>query len=79
MLDPWFKRTFPLKHLKKWLVWPWAIYPALKDADAVFFTCEQEKVHARRSFWRYDCNEVVINYGTGGVPNPQADYTVSFF
>ena len=79
MLDPWFNRTFPLKRLKKWLVWPWAIYPALKDADAVFFTCDQEKLLARKSFWLYDCNEVVINYGTGGVPNPQADYTVSFF
>src|SRR5690349_224373 len=24
MLDPWFKRNYPLKHLKKWLYWPWA-------------------------------------------------------
>ena len=78
MLDPWFNRTFPLKRLKKWLVWPWAIYPGLKDADAVFFTCEQEKLLARKSFWLYDCNEVVIKYGTEGVPNPQADYTVNF-
>ena len=26
MLDPWFKRTYPLKHLKKWFYWPWADY-----------------------------------------------------
>src|ERR1043165_5964690 len=26
MLDPWFKRTYPLKHAKKWLYWPWAEY-----------------------------------------------------
>lgn len=78
MLDPWFNRTFPLKLLKKWLVWPWAIYPALRDADAVFFTCEQEKILARESFWLYDCNEVVVKYGTAGVPNPQADYSVGF-
>ncbi len=32
MLDPWFKRTFPLKHLKKWLYWPWAEYRVLRDA-----------------------------------------------
>ena len=38
MLDPWFKRTYPLKHLKKWLFWPWADYRALRDAKAVFFT-----------------------------------------
>ncbi len=24
MLDPWFKRRYPLKHLKKWLYWPGA-------------------------------------------------------
>ena len=79
MLDPWFNKTFPLKRIKKWLVWPWAIYPGLRDADAVFFTCEQEKLLARKSFWLYDCNEVVINYGTAGVPNPYADYSISFF
>src|SRR5215218_4850819 len=30
MLDPWFKRTYPLKHLKKWLYWPWAEYRILR-------------------------------------------------
>jgi glycosyltransferase involved in cell wall biosynthesis len=79
MLDPWFNQTFPLKRIKKWLVWPWAIYPGLRDADAVFFTCEQEKILARKSFWLYDCREVVINYGTAGIPNPKADYSNSFF
>ena len=78
MLDPWFKYRFPLKHLKKWLVWPWAIYPALRDAEAVFFTCEQEKLLARKSFWLYDCNETVINFGTEGIPSPQDNYTASF-
>lgn len=24
MLDPWFKRTYPLKHFKKRAYWPWA-------------------------------------------------------
>lgn len=28
MLDPWFRRTYPLKHLKKWLYWLWADYRA---------------------------------------------------
>lgn len=78
MLDPWFKYRFPLKHLKKWLVWPWAIYPALRDAEAVFFTCEQEKFLARKSFWLYDCNETVINFGTEGIPYPQDDCATSF-
>ena len=64
MLDPWFKRTYPLKHLKKWLYWPWAEYRVLRDAQAVLFTCEEERILARESFWLYKCNEVVVNYGT---------------
>lgn len=64
MLDPWFKRTYPLKHLKKWLYWPWAEYRVLRDAKAVLFTCEEERLLARQSFWLYKCNEIVVNYGT---------------
>ena len=73
MLDPWFKRQYPLKHLKKWLYWPWGEYRCLRDAAAVFFTAEEERLQARRSFWLYRCNEVVINYGTAGpVGDPAA-------
>jgi glycosyltransferase involved in cell wall biosynthesis len=63
MLDPWFKRTYPLKHLKKWLYWPWADYRVLRDARAVLFTSEEERRAARESFWLYRCKEVVVNYG----------------
>lgn len=63
MLDPWFKRTYPLKHLKKWLYWPWAEYRVLRDAHAVLFTCEQEKDLARQSFWLYRCHERVVSLG----------------
>ena len=68
MLDPWFKRTYPLKHLKKWLYWPWAEYRVLRDARAVFFTCEQERLLARQSFWLYRCREIVLGYGTTPPP-----------
>ena len=64
MLDPWFKKRYPLKHVKKWTYWPWAEYRVLRDAQAVLFTCEEERVLARESFWLYHCNEVVVNYGT---------------
>jgi glycosyltransferase involved in cell wall biosynthesis len=66
MLDPWFKRTYPLKHLKKWLYWPWADYRVLRGARAVLFTSEEERRQARESFWLYRCNEQVVNYGTAG-------------
>jgi glycosyltransferase involved in cell wall biosynthesis len=64
MLDPWFKKRYPLKHLKKWMYWPWTEYRVLRDAQAVLFTCEEERVLARQSFWLYRCNEVVVSYGT---------------
>ncbi len=66
MLDPWFKKAYPLKHLKKLLYWPWGEYPVLRDAKKVLFTCEDEKMLARQSFWLYRCNEQVVNYGTKG-------------
>jgi glycosyltransferase involved in cell wall biosynthesis len=68
MLDPWFKRTYPLKHLKKWLFWPWSEYRLLRDATAVMFTCEDERRLARQSFWLYQCDEYVVNYGTAAPP-----------
>jgi len=64
MLDPWFKRRYPLKHLKKWLYWPWAEYRVLRDARRVLFTCEEERLLARQSFWLYRCNEAISSYGT---------------
>jgi glycosyltransferase involved in cell wall biosynthesis len=69
MLDPWFKKRYPLKHLKKMLYWP-REYRVLRDASAVLFTCEEERVLARQSFRPYRCNEVVVKYGTAG---PQGD------
>jgi glycosyltransferase involved in cell wall biosynthesis len=78
MLDPWFRYRYPLKHLKKWLFWPWAIHLPLHAADAVCFTCEQERLLARKSFWLYSVNEVVVGYGTEGIPLPNHDYATPF-
>jgi glycosyltransferase involved in cell wall biosynthesis len=63
MLDPWFRRTYPLKHLKKWLYWPWADYRVLRDARATVFTSEEERQLARESFWLYRCREMVVPLG----------------
>ncbi len=70
MLDPWFKRQYPLKHLKKWLYWPWGEYRVLRDAHAVLFTTEEERILAKESFWLYRCREKVVNHGTQG---PEGD------
>ena len=71
MLDQWFNRTYPLKHLKKLLYWPWAEYRVLRDAAAVLFTTEQERLLARESFRLYRCHEVVVNFGTAA---PEVDW-----
>jgi glycosyltransferase involved in cell wall biosynthesis len=83
MLDPWFKRQYPLKHLKKWLYWPWAEYRVLRDARAVLFTCEEEWRLARESFpLMYRVNEVVSTIGTArpeGDPDQQREVFLSAF
>jgi glycosyltransferase involved in cell wall biosynthesis len=79
MLDPWFKRTYPLKHLKKWAYWPWADYRVLRDASAVLFTTEQERLLARQSFWLYKANEQVVGYGTSMPPGDFAQQRELFF
>jgi glycosyltransferase involved in cell wall biosynthesis len=78
MLDPWFKHTYPLKHLKKWLYWPWAEYRVLRDARKVIFTCEDERLLARESFWLYKVNEVVTAFGVGNPPANEDDLSAKF-
>jgi len=63
MLDPYFKKRFPLKHIKKSVYWHLFLQPVLNNANAVMFTCEEEKVLARQSFGRYNVRERVLNYG----------------
>ena len=79
MLDPWFKRTYPLKHLKKWAYWPWADYRVLRDATAVLFTTEQERLLARQSFWLYLATEKVVGYGISAPPSGAIGQREAFF
>jgi glycosyltransferase involved in cell wall biosynthesis len=65
MLDPWFKRTYPLKHLKKCIYWALTEHRAIRDAKAVVFTSEEERVLARQSFRNYSAAECVIVNGIG--------------
>ncbi len=78
MLDPWFKHTYPLKHLKKCLYWPWAEYRVLRDARRVIFTCEDERLLARQSFKLYKVNEAVTAYGVANPPANSEDLAAQF-
>lgn len=66
MLDPYFRRRYPLKHVKKQVYWLASQYRVLRDASAVLFTCEEERRLAQDAFWPYNFREKVVRYGTGG-------------
>lgn len=78
MLDPWFKRTYPLKHIKKCLYWPWAEYRVLRDAKRVIFTSEEERLLARKSFQLYHAKEAVTAYGTSNPPENGLELSKKF-
>jgi glycosyltransferase involved in cell wall biosynthesis len=79
MLDPWFAREFPLKHLKKWLYWPWAEYRTLRDARLVLFTTAEELRLARESFWLYKARERLVGYGISPRALPVGSAKETFF
>lgn len=68
MLDPFYKNYFPLKHIKKSIYWHLAEYKVIRDAKAILFTSEKERLLARKSFWLYKANEKVVEYGTQSPP-----------
>lgn len=72
MLDPVFKRAYPLKHLKKCLYWLWVEARVLRDARAVLFTCEEERRLARGTFPFYRCREQVAPPGLAPPPGDPA-------
>lgn len=71
MLDPWFRRTYPLKHLKKQIYWLTTQYRVLRDAQGLLFTCEEERRQAQNAFVPWGpFRERVVAYGTAGSPFP---------
>lgn len=78
MLDPWFKRTFPLKSALKQVFWWFNEGPLLNNAGYVLFTSEEEKIGARQSFRPYRVRERVIGYGTSDPVGDPAVQTAAF-
>ena len=70
MLDPYFMRRHPLKHLKKLAYWLAAERLNLNRAQAVCFTSEEELRIAGEGFLFGNFRRVVIPYGT---PGPSGD------
>lgn len=78
MLDPWFRRTYPLKHLAKQMFWLFNEGPLLAHADGVLFTTEEEKRLADRAFWPYRVKDIVVGYGTADAPAASPDQDAAF-
>jgi glycosyltransferase involved in cell wall biosynthesis len=79
MLDPYFKRAFPLKHWKKWMYWAPVEYRVLRDAYRVVFTCEAERELAEESFWLHRWTPWVAPYGTVPPAGDEAVQREAFF
>ena len=50
MLDPWFKKKYPLKHLKKKIYWNLFESKIINGAESVFFTSKKEELISRNWF-----------------------------
>ena len=64
MMDPWFRDAYPVKHMAKQLFWLCGEGRVLRDAEAVFFTSDEERVRARNVFRGFSYKERVVLYGT---------------
>ncbi len=79
MLDPYFKHSFPLKHMKKWLYWLIAQYWILRAAHRVLFTSTAEAALAKQSFWLHRWRAQVVPYGASGPEGDPEIYKRAFF
>ena len=70
MLDYYFRDRYPFKHLAKQLYWLAAEGQVLRDAAAVLFTCEEERIRARNVFRGYSYREQVVRFGA---TDPEGD------
>jgi glycosyltransferase involved in cell wall biosynthesis len=76
MLDPYFKRASPWKHVKKQVYWLAREHAVLRDAKAVCFTTAIERESAAETFWPRRWHPAVVSLGTaepGGDPVAQRE------
>ena len=68
MLDPWFKKEYPLKHFKKQIYWWLKQGEILRRANAVCFTTEEERLLSQGTFWPSRFHSVVTGLGVEDPP-----------
>jgi glycosyltransferase involved in cell wall biosynthesis len=79
MLDPYFKRAYPLKHAKKWLYWLTTEYWVLRRAHRVLFTTGAERDLAAQSFWLHRWNPMVVPIGSEAPPPSTSAVLAAFY
>lgn len=65
-LDPWFRRRYPLKHVKKLIYWRLFESKVFRDSAGALFTTEEERTSAQHSFRPLGCTSAVIGLGIKG-------------
>lgn len=78
MMAPWFRKAYPLKHWAKQALWLLAQGKVLRDAGAVLFTAEEERIQAKGVFFGYRYNEKVIAYGVTEPPHRPEEENAAF-
>jgi glycosyltransferase involved in cell wall biosynthesis len=79
MLDPWFRKVNPLKHAAKQIFWLFGEGRLLQSADAVLFTCEEERTLAHGEFWgRGEYRGEVVGLGAQSPPRRDPAQTAAF-
>ena len=79
MLDPWFAKKYPLKHLKKKLYWVLFESKVIKCSEAVFFTSENEEIISRKWFKNLKIKKEIINYGISLPPQDSKRFKKIFY
>ena len=78
MLDPYFRRAHPWKHIKKTTYWLLNEYWVLRNAQRVLFTSEAEAKNAAKSFWPRRWRASVVPYGATAPSGDPAVLAESF-
>ena len=78
MLDPYFKRRFPLKHVKKALYWYPIEYWVLRNAFRVLFITDTERALAEESFALWKWRSAIVPYSVHPPDLPESVYREAF-
>jgi glycosyltransferase involved in cell wall biosynthesis len=79
MLDVWFRRTYPLKHVKKCVYWWLWQHRAMEQAARVIFTSHEEWRNSRCSFTPFRCRHAIVPLGIAAPAGDREPQQRAFF